>query len=89
MKAEAATSDLEFQFLIDIIRKMFLSIMDINNLENFFQSFRETFLQNTQNEPLALVEGYTGNTQQNVSITDLQTTKYLIIELTAIMVAHT
>ena len=68
---------------------MFLSLMDINNLEYPYQSFIQVIIQNPLNHPLKLIKLLIGYRQQDVSINDLQTTKYRINELTEFMDAYT
>ena len=68
---------------------MFFSIMDINNLQYPYQSFIQNLIQNSLNHPLTLVNGLIGYAQQNVSLTELQTTEYRIKELTKVMDTYT
>ena len=59
------------------------------NLEHPYQSFIQILLQNPLNHPLTLKKGAIGYTQQDVSLNDYQTTKYLINELTEFMDSYT
>ena len=63
--------------------------MDINNLEYPYQSFIQLLIQNPLNHPLTLVKWLIGCAQQQISLNDLQTTKYRINELTEFMDAYT
>ena len=63
--------------------------MDIDNLENPYQSFIQILIQNLLNHPLTLVKGLIGYAQPDVSLNDIQTTKYRIDELTEFMGAYT
>ena len=67
---------------------MFFSITDINNLEYPYQSFIHVLIQNLLNHPLTLLKALIGYAQQNISLTDLQTMKYHINELTEFMDAN-
>ena len=51
---------------------MFFSIMDINNLENTYQSFIQILIQNPFDQPLTLVKRINGYAQQDVSLNDNQ-----------------
>ena len=68
---------------------MFFSTMDITNLEYHFQFFIQILIQNLLNHPLTLVRGLIGDTQQDVFLINLQTTRYRINELTEYMDANT
>ena len=68
---------------------MIFSIMDIKNLEYPYQSFIQTLIHNPLNHPLTLVKGLIGYAQQDISLSDYQTTKYRINELTEFMDAYT
>ena len=69
---------------------MFVSIMDLNNLEYPYQSYsNQIFVQNPLNYSLTLVKGLIGYAQQDLSLIDFQTTKYRIKELTEFMDAYT
>ena len=63
--------------------------MDINNLGYPYQSFIQILIQNPINHPLTFVRGIIGYAQQDVSLTDYQTTKYRTNELTEFMDAYT
>ena len=64
------------------------SIMDINKIEYQFQSFIQIFIQNPLNRPLTLVKGLIAYAQLDISLADLQTTKYRFNELTDFMDAY-
>ena len=49
---------------------MFLSIMDINNLEYPFQYFIQILIRSLLNHPLTLLKGLNGYKQQDVSFKD-------------------
>ena len=74
---------------IPLQKNMFFSIMDINNLEHPHQSFIQILIHNLLNHSLTLVKGLIEYAQQDISLNDLQTTKYRIIELTEFMDAYT
>ena len=63
--------------------------MEIHNLENPYQSFIQTLIQNPLNHPITLAKGLIGYAQQEVSLIDLQNTEYRINELTEFMDAYT
>ena len=67
---------------------MFFSIMDINNLENPYQSFKQKLIQNPLSHPLTLTKGLIGYAQQDVSLNDCQTAKYRVNELIEFMDAY-
>ena len=62
--------------------------MDINKLEYPFQSFIQIFIQKTLNRPLLLVKGLIAYAQLDISLADLQITKYRFNELTDFMDAY-
>ena len=68
---------------------MFFSIMDINNIEYPYHSFVQMLIQNPLNQPLTILKGLIGYAQQDVSLTDHQTTKYRLNEVTEFMDAYT
>ena len=78
----------DFSF-IPIRKNMFFSLMDINNLEYPYQSFIQILIRNPLNHSLRLVKGLTVYAQQDISLTDLQTTKYRINEHTEFIDAYT
>ena len=63
--------------------------MDINSLEYPYQSFIQILIQKSLNYTLTLVKGLIGYAKQDISLNDLQTTKYHINELTEFMDAYT
>ena len=89
IKMRAVPSFMHLTFLIPLRKNMFFSIMDINNLEYLYQSFIQILVQNPLNHPLTLVKGIIGYAQQYVSLSDYQTTKYRVHELTEFMDAYT
>ena len=62
--------------------------MNINNLEDSYQSFIQVLMQNPLNHPLTIVKGIKGYAQQDVSLNDYQATKYRINELTEFLDAY-
>ena len=74
---------------IPLRKNMFFSKMDINNLEYPYQSFIQILIQNPLQHPLTLVKGIIGYAQQDISLSDYQTTNYRINELTEFMDAYT
>ena len=68
---------------------MFFSIMDINNIEYPYQSIIQIIIQNRLNHPLTQAKGLIGYAQQDVSLNDLQTTKYRFNYFTEFMEAYT
>ena len=80
------TSDFSF---IPLLKNMFFSIMDKNNLECPYQSFIQILIQNQLTHPLTLVKEIIGYAQQNISLNDYQITKYRLFKLTEIMDAYT
>ena len=62
--------------------------MDIRKLEYPFQSFIQIFIQNPLNCPLTFGKGIIGYAQLDISLGDLQTTKYRFYELTEFMDAY-
>ena len=68
---------------------MFFSKMDINNLEYRYQSFIQILIHNPLHHPLTLVKRIIGYAQKDISLTDYQTTKYRINELTDFTDAYT
>ena len=77
----------DFSF-IPLRKKLFFSIMDINNLEYPYQSFLQILIQNPLSHPLTLMRGIIGYAQQDVSLNDYQTTKYRVNEITEFMDAY-
>ena len=63
----------DFSF-IPLLKNLFFSIMDINNLEYPYQSFIQILIQNPSNHPLTFVKGIIGYAKQDVSLNDYQTT---------------
>ena len=63
--------------------------MDKNNLEYPYHSFIQIPIHNPLNHSLTLVKGLMGYVQQDISLSDYQTTKYRINELTEFMDAYT
>ena len=78
----------DFAFL-PLRKNMLFSITDINNIEYPYQTFIQILIQNRLNHPLTQVKGLIGYAEQDVSLNDLQTTKYRFNELTEFMDAYT
>ena len=74
---------------IPLRKNMFFSIMDINNPEYLYLSFIQILIQNPLNQPLTLVNGIIGYAKQEIPLSDFQTTKFRINELTEFMDAYT
>ena len=72
--------EVNFSF-VPLRKNMFFSKLDIDNLEYPYQPFIQILIQNLLNHPLTLVKGLIGYTQQDVSLTDLQTTKVASMNL--------